>query len=280
MFSKAAFPGLFLTLAGFLLFLLITLSTPIIKTIYFLYVNDEYGARTFNLGTFGGCTYNAGLSQCLSTRVGYILSYGQYEGANVFGLGYDVNNYGNGLANDLGNVFGGGEILWKPFTGALILNAITAGFAGISLIFALLAFIFSSRIVEIITFITLVLSSFIGFVAFWVDLAVVLVGRSRVNSYTNGAFNGHIGNAFWMALGGMIALILALCFTGCGMFGHYRKDRKERRAAEFDRENKFAPQRKRHFWQKRRAEPAPVMHQTTMATYPETTPYGNTAARV
>lgn len=140
------------------------------------------------------------------------------------------------------------------------------------------------------------LSSFIGFVAFWVDLAVVLVGRSRFNSDTNGNYQGHIGNAFWMALGGtvsithfpqstptdsrQIALILALCFTGCGMFGHYRKDRKERRAAEFDRENKFAPQRKRHFWQKRRAEPAPVMHQTTMATYPETTPYGTTAARV
>lgn len=278
MFSKAAFPGLFLTLAGFVLFLLITLSTPIIKTIYFLYIDNEFGIREFNLGTFGGCNYGPGdFAQCLSTRVGYILSYGQFEGATAFGFGFNVDNNAN---NDFGDLFGGGQILWKPLTGALILNAIAAGFAGISLIFALLAFIFSSRIVEIITFITLVLSSFVGFVAFWVDLAVVLVGRSRVNSYTNGVYQGHIGNAFWMALGGMIALILALCFTGCGMFGHYRKDRKERRAAEFDRENKFAPQRKRHFWQKRRAEPAPAMHQTTMATYPETTPYGNTAARV
>lgn len=138
------------------------------------------------------------------------------------------------------------------------------------------------------TFVSLVFATFVAFVAFWVDLAFVLVGRSRASEYTGGAFSGHIGPAFWMALGGLIALMLALCATGCGMFGKY-KDKRNRRSS-FDREEKLAgagsrkpyvslPSRMRgqsltwHSWQRKAAPVAAAPMQQN--TYPGVTPAHN-----
>jgi hypothetical protein len=42
-----------------------------------------------------------------------------------------------------------------------------------------------------------------GWLAFFLDLAVVLIARNKVNDQAN--ITAHIGNALWMALGGMVS---------------------------------------------------------------------------
>lgn len=74
---------------------------------------------------------------------------------------------------------------------------------------------------EIFTFLTLFLSSLMAWIAFWLNLALVLVARKRINDYTDGVFTGHIGNALWISLAGAVALTGAICLAGCGMFGRY-----------------------------------------------------------
>lgn len=62
-------------------------------------------------------------------------------------MGYDLDPkfFGNVIDSKADNFFA------KTLAGALILNPIAAGFAGLSLIFALLAWLASSRISEIVS---------------------------------------------------------------------------------------------------------------------------------
>jgi hypothetical protein len=94
-----------------------------------------------------------------------------------------------------------------------------------------------------VTFLTLFLSSLAGWIAFALDLALVLVARNRINDYTEDVFSGHIGNAVWLALAGAVSPRLAgrrlevgahsqivltgsICLAGCGMFGRYSHRRE------------------------------------------------------
>lgn len=128
-----------------MLFLLITLSTPIIKNIYFLAVRYPSGAAAYNMGTFGLCGYINGES-CSARRVGYSLLAGvDPNGVIVF----STFNAGFGGIGQI--LFGDGTIMWRALSGALILNAIAAGLAGISMITALFAFLFAIRAFEIVS---------------------------------------------------------------------------------------------------------------------------------
>jgi hypothetical protein len=131
----------------------------------------------------------------------------------------------------LGEIPGGrlGSVVIKGLAGALVLNAVAAGFAGLSAIFALLAWFCASRAMEIVsfplghcssimkvwsgpgltvlqlTFITLLLAAMIAWLVWFLDLALVLVARNRINDYTNEALTGHIGNGLWLGLAGAVS---------------------------------------------------------------------------
>lgn len=134
------------------------------------------------------------------------------------------------LGRGAGTYFG--DIAIKSLSGSLVVNAIAAGLAGFSLLFAFFAWFSASRILEIVssgsgypsfpfswftkgctrhaelqlTFFSLLLSGVVGWLAFWLDLALVLIVRKKVNDQSgSGGFTGHIGNATWMALGGMVS---------------------------------------------------------------------------
>ncbi|KAK1927613.1 hypothetical protein DB88DRAFT_507690 [Papiliotrema laurentii] len=261
MLARSAFPAFFFTLAGFLLFLLTTLSVPIIKTIYMLKIKYPGGATAANVGVFGICykgntvTFNGvtvtGASQCTSTEVGYTLNVA------LFGLGGWTT----------------GQVVIESLAGSLIMNAIAAGFAGISFLFAFFAWVFSSRTLEVILFVTLFLSALFGWIAYWINLGFVLTARSRVWSYSNNVFSGHIGNAFWMTFGGAIALTIAICLAGCGSFGRYSEEStKNRRDAEITpvTEEKHS---KHHFWQRKHEQPvSPASATVPLAANPPPPP--------
>lgn len=56
-----------------------------------------------------------------------------------------------------------------------------------------------------LTFITLMLASLMAWLVWFLDLALVLVARKRINSFTNGALTGHIGNALWLGLAAAVS---------------------------------------------------------------------------
>ncbi|WVQ65015.1 uncharacterized protein L199_003185 [Kwoniella botswanensis] len=204
MLAKAAFPALFFTLAGFILLLLVTLSVPIIKSIYLLQVRFDRS------GTTG------------STSLG--------ANAGVFGLCYQG---------------GQATAVIKGLAGSLILNAIAAGFAGLSLVWSVFAWLCASRGWEIFTFISLFFSVLTAWLAWALDLTLALVARHRIEDASDDVLDARIGNGVWLALGGAVAVTIALCLAGCGMFGRYRSDRVV--------QQKPVGYRRRYFWQRNHA---------------------------
>ncbi|WWC60403.1 uncharacterized protein I303_102975 [Kwoniella dejecticola CBS 10117] len=222
MLARAAFPAFFLTLGGFILFLLVTLSVPIIQTIYLLQVRfDRSGTAGStslgaNAGVFGLC-YQGGQASFLG------FDYSSNAACTDPHVGYTFDETFLGLDNS-----GLSRAVIKGLAGSLILNAIAAGFAGLSLIWSFFAWFCSSRGWEIFTFISLFFSVLSGWLAWALDLALALVARHRIEDASNDVLDARIGNGVWLALGGVVALTLALCFAGCGMFGRYGKDSWQR----------------------------------------------------
>ncbi|WWD16418.1 hypothetical protein CI109_100844 [Kwoniella shandongensis] len=214
MLVRAAFPAFFFTLGAFILLLLVTLSVPIIKTIYLLHITNSgsSGALAANAGVFGMC-YNGGQASILG------IEYSNNAACTHPKVGYTFDDAFVGTTADFAGL---SNTVVKGLAGSLVINAIACGFAGLSLINAFLAWFCASRVFEIFTFFSLGTSTFAAWLAFAMDLALALVARSRIDNYTNGAFVGHIGNAVWLTLAAAVALSLAIILAGCGMFGRYR----------------------------------------------------------
>ncbi|WRT65784.1 uncharacterized protein IL334_002733 [Kwoniella shivajii] len=236
MLARAAFPSFFFTLGGFLLLLLVTLSVPIIKTIYLLQVRfaGNGGAASTSLGA------NAGVfGLCYEGSEASFLGFGYSSNAACTDpkVGYTFDENFLGLDNS-----GLSRAVIKGIAGALILNAIAAGLAGLSLIWSFFAWFFSSRAWEIITFLSLFLSALTGWLAFALDLALALVARHRIEDASNDILEARIGNGVWLALGGAVSLTFAICLAGCGIFGRYRSDHVV--------QQKPIGYQRRYFWQR------------------------------
>ncbi|WVR03738.1 hypothetical protein IAU60_000733 [Kwoniella sp. DSM 27419] len=230
MLARAAFPAFFLTFAGFLLLLLVTLSVPIIKTIYLLHVHpagsNAQGQLAVNAGVFGLC----------------------YQGSSASILGIDYSH--NAACTDAAvgyrfddNFLDLNGTLVRSLTGSLVLNAIACGLAGLSMLMAFLAWFCASRVWEILTFSSLLLSALAAWIAWALDLALALVTAHRIRDATDDVYDGDVGSAVWLALVGAVVLSLAICLAGCGMFGRYRSDRS--------RTVSSTAGKRKYFWQKR-----------------------------
>ena len=115
------------------------------------------------------------------------------------------------------------NVVTKGLAGSLIINAIAAGLAGISALFALLAYFCSNRAMEVVsspcwynlweeaddklTFITLLLAASLAWLVWFLDLALVLVARNRIKDASNGLLVGHIGNAVWLGLAAAVSIL-------------------------------------------------------------------------
>ena len=55
--------------------------------------------------------------------------------------------------------------------------------------------------------ITLPLAALFGWIAFALNIALVLVARKRVEDYTNNVFNADIGAAVWLSLVGAVSTV-------------------------------------------------------------------------
>jgi len=106
-------------------------------------------------------------------------------------------------------------------TYVLILYPIAAGLAGLSVLFGICGAgyhragtVFMSLLAALAMLCTLVA---------WV-ISMALFGLAK-NKLKDDGISSSWGNANWIALGALVALVLGFCTAACGVFGHYRRTR-------------------------------------------------------
>jgi len=224
MFAAALTPVL--VFLAFLLLLLVSLSVPIIKSIYLFRLSANVSSSLFRSGVSGSVKFGVW---------GYCVS-----AINVAVVGIDRTTNGQCSKTHLGYTFDSTvadalhadeleNLISRTTTAALVLHPIAAGLAFLTLLISL--FILrrgsngTSRIPSLITLGVGSLATFLTTVVFLIDVIVVAVVRKRVHNATDGDLNLVWGNAVWMTLGATVALWLAMIGACCGVFacGQRRK---------------------------------------------------------
>ncbi|GFZ49934.1 hypothetical protein JCM24511_07337 [Saitozyma sp. JCM 24511] len=235
------FPAFFLTLVGFMLVLLVTLSVPIIHSINMLHASQTVTGSSASVGVFGACYTQA---QNFATRKPeFTTTCSGTDGA------YTVNDAFFGTTQ---------TVVRQGLSGGLIMNVIACGFAGVAFLMGLFGWLLRSRPLMVVLFIFVILGAIFEWLAFWINLGFVLNTRSHIHNYTGGLWTGHIGNAFWLSFGSAMALSFAVCFAGVGAFSE--EEKRERNTPVPQVHEKPG---RRWPWQKRRnsataSEVAPV----------------------
>lgn len=103
-----------------------------------------------------------------------------------------------------------------------------AGLAFVAFLFGLCGSVRYSRIGTVVMSIIAGIAVIITLVAFIVDMILFEIIRSRIRSDTDGN-KAKLGNAIWLTLAALIALMLGTCTAACGSFGRYRHHRRTER---------------------------------------------------
>ncbi|RDB16913.1 hypothetical protein Hypma_002403 [Hypsizygus marmoreus] len=183
MAASPAIPGLFLCFAATVLLIFVCVSVPTWDAIYFLNVGQ--GASQVRYGVFG------------------------FTGSDI-SIGYDFLETGSTNLN---------TSVIHNLTKALILHPIACGLAGLAFLFGLCG----ARYHRVGTIFMTLLSSLAALaclVAFVLDMVLFGITRNRLR---DAGVPASYGNANWLTLGALIALLLGFCASACGSFGRYRK---------------------------------------------------------
>jgi len=212
--SLAAF---LLLLVAFILFLLVALSLPIIKTVYLLEVSALVNpnqpatniATMLKFGVWGVCATSAldgpgNFGECIGPQLGYTVP------SNLIAL--------TGLNPSLV------QIVLKTLVVLLVLHPVAAG---LSFITFTLSLFLGHHAVSIVALLFAVITSLVSTIVFAIDLAMVLVAKNNVQSITVGHFAVNWGNAIWMVLAATIltwTAVFLLSARACYCCGIRRKD--------------------------------------------------------
>jgi len=188
MSSSPAIPGLFCCFSAMVLLLFVSVSVPVWKDISFL--DTKIDGRVIKFGLWG------------------------YTGSKQT-LGYSLRPAG---INDtfLDNVS------LKDLTYIMILHPIGAGLSFLSVIFGAYGSVNYDRLGAILMTIASSLAFFLTAVVFSIDMILWNIVRTRIR---NDGGTATLGNANWLTVGALIALIIGSCAAGCGSFGRYRYQR-------------------------------------------------------
>ncbi|ORY91666.1 SUR7/PalI family-domain-containing protein [Leucosporidium creatinivorum] len=204
---RPATPGTIVVFAATVLLILVSVSVPILKSIYFL--KAEISGVEITFGAWGYCS----ASNCTTASLGYSLDLEQlfaFEGVSGISLTESIPT-----------------TLVKWLTYVLVLHPVAAAFALVSTILGLLAHIRGFQG----TCFTTCFASFgatIALIAFAFDLGLFIVAKKRIESSSVGG-SAQLGAALWMTLVAALMLMFSGCFFGCGKC--IVRDRKSKREA-------------------------------------------------
>ncbi|KAI0665633.1 hypothetical protein C8Q78DRAFT_934498, partial [Trametes maxima] len=185
-------------LAAFVLFLLVGLSLPIIKSLYLFTIQFATNpdqpvtsvATRLRLGVWGICASSAldppDGGECFGPMLGYTIPDAILDLTGFPALVQDVS---------------------KGVTVLLVLHLVAAGLAFIGVFTSLFL---ESHTMCIISLITTIFTLLVGLVVFGVDLALILVGKSRIGPLTDFNYVANWGPALWMVLAGVILSFLGM----------------------------------------------------------------------
>lgn len=188
--------NLLIHLTSFLLFLLVGLSLPIIKSIYIIDVAAYHSidpvsdaATELRFGVWGTCAYSPlNTSQCIGPQLGYTVP------------GYILTDAG--ISSSTADLALGGLLV------LLVLHLVCAGLS--TVVFGLSMFLHDHNVALAALIITIVCAA-LGTVVFAADLAIVLVVKSKINTLFSGAsFTVNFGNAVWMILAAVVITWIAV----------------------------------------------------------------------
>ncbi|KAK0502878.1 pali-domain-containing protein [Armillaria luteobubalina] len=187
--ASAAIPGLFCCFAATVLLVFVSVSVPTWNSVYFLQAGAGSSATRF--GVFG------------------------FTGSPIT-IGYDFNTAGFNSSSLNTTVI-------TNLTKTLILHPIAAGLAGLAFLFGICGASYH-RAGTVLMSLLAALATLVTLVAWVIDM--VLFGIAR-NHFRNQNVSAQYGNACWLTLGALVALLLAFCASACGVFGSYRKKRRD-----------------------------------------------------
>lgn len=104
----------------------------------------------------------------------------------------------------------------------LILHPITGALALLAMLMGLIAVCAASRFATILMGLLAILGSIVGLVIFVIDMVLWNVLKNRLH---NNNYEAKLGNANWLTLGGVVALLLATCTSMCGACGRFATGR-------------------------------------------------------
>jgi len=185
--ASPALPALFLCFAAMVLLIFVSVSSPTWEKISFLNVN--IGGRIIHFGVFGYTGTKA--------RVGYF-----FDPTLLDFAGTRLNT----------------EIIHN-LTFVLVLYPIAAGLSGLAVLFGLCGAAYS-RMGTIFMTLTTTLATLVTLVVWVISMALWGTARSR---FRNEGLPAEFGNANWLGLGALVALILAFCAGAVGSCGRYRR---------------------------------------------------------
>ncbi|KAF8232195.1 pali-domain-containing protein [Tricholoma matsutake] len=181
--ASAAVPGLFLCFSATVLLVFVSVSVPTWDKISFLNVGRAPNQVAY--GVFGFTRSKI--------AVGYTLPALSTTNLNT-------------------------QVIYN-LTKALILHPIGAGLSGLAFLFGLCGAGYH-RVGTIFMTLLSGLAGIITLAAFVVDMVLFGLARHR---YRNFNIPAQYGNANWLTLGALIALVLGVCASACGTFGRYNR---------------------------------------------------------
>jgi len=191
MAASASFPGLFFCFAATVLLVIVSVSSPVWESISFLDVTK--GSQITHFGVFGFTGSKV--------SVGYTFAPDR--------LGFSDTKINTGVLHSL--------------TFVLVLYPVAAGLAGLSVLFGLCGACYH-RAGTVFMSLLSALATVCTLIAWCISMALFGIARNHVRDDVPGA-TAQYGNANWIALGGLAALLIGFCTAACGVCGHYRRHR-------------------------------------------------------
>ncbi|EMD33143.1 hypothetical protein CERSUDRAFT_118206 [Gelatoporia subvermispora B] len=220
----------FFLLVSFVLFLLVGISTPIVKSIYLfnLQFTPTAGQPTTSVGTdirfgaWGACIYSAlqasagtQVMECFGPQVGWTVPEDVVELTGMPQLVHDVV---------------------EGLTAVLVLHPVCAALAFICVFTSLFL---ESHNMAIASLVMAILTMLLGAVVFAADLALVLIAQIKIGALSDFQYTVSWGPGPWMVLVafvlcfiGMVLLSVVVC--GCCGVGREYKDEKMQEMSHVD----------------------------------------------
>jgi len=207
-----------LLFVAFILLLLVSLSVPIIKTVYLLHITVNVGSSLLHSGVNAGVKFGVWGYCTDSTETSVVgIDHSSKGECSKAALGYTFDN----SVSEALHVSGLENTISRTLSAALVLHPIACALTFITLVVSLsmLRRGYSGTASRVSSVVTLVIASFattITIIVFLIDVIFVAIVRNKVKDKSHD-LQINWGNAVWMTLGATIALLISSFGACCGI---------------------------------------------------------------